>query len=289
MDGITFAWVLAATLLGGIQLFFQKVVAQQRRNSALNGMLMYGISGFAAFILLFLFYSVPEKWQYVAFFGIAAGLIHAVGNFIRIEALRHIDSVIFFPLNKVLGPLLVVAGGVWWFGDALTTREYIGIALSLSVPLFLVSSVEHHRQNNLRLGLIFVVISTFLTSVGVLLTKQGLLHDADVLFIMGVSQFAGFVASAMIFFRERVVRDAANFGVSKHDLHLGLIAGVLAFLSFSALLKAMSTGAISLVYVIHAHYILVPIVLSIWWYQEHINTRKVIAVALSFLAITLLI
>jgi hypothetical protein len=41
--------------------------------------------------------------------------------------------------------------------------------------------------------------------------------------------------------------------------------------------------------VIHAHYILVPIILSIWWYGEHINTRKVAAVVLSFLAISLLI
>ena len=289
MDLTTVLWLAAATLLAGVQLFFQKVVAQQKRNSAFNGMLMYGLSGAMAFIILFALYSIPERWEYVGLFALAAGAVHAIGNFIRIEALKHIDSIIYFPLNKMLGPLLVVIGGVVWFADPLSTREYVGIALSLCVPLLLVSSVEHHRQNNLRMGLIFVVVSTALTSIGVLLTKQGLLYDKDVLFLMGISQFAGLVSSTIIFLREQAVRAGKNFGMSKEDVRLGLLAGVLAFLSFSALLKAMSTGFISLVYVIHAHYILVPIILSVWWYREHVNSRKVIAVVVSCLAITLLV
>ena len=72
-------------------------------------------------------------------------------------------------------------------------------------------------------------------------------------------------------------------------MKLGAITGVFSFTGFWMLLKAMSMGQISIVYVIHAHYILVPIVLSIWWYREHINVRKVAAVGVSFLAIALLI
>jgi drug/metabolite transporter (DMT)-like permease len=289
MDGTTFAWTLAATLFAGIQLFFQKVVASQGRNAALNGALMYGLSGAAILFIIFFWYDVPESINAIALFGLLAGITHAIGNFVRIESLRFIDSVIFFPLNKVLGPIIVVIGGVWWFGDALSARESIGVILSICVPLVLISATEKHRQTDLTRGLLFLVISTVLTSVGILFTKQGLLFDPTLFYIMGMGQLFGMITSLAIFFRERHVRASKHFGITSADLWLGALAGILSFASFYSLLKAMSLGQLSLVYVIHAHYILVPIILSIWWYGEHINTRKVAAVVLSFLAISLLI
>lgn len=289
MDGLTFAWTIAATLFAGVQLFFQKVVAKQGHNSALNGAFMYGLSGIVILVIIILFHEVPEDIRLVALFGLLSGITHAIGNFMRIEALRFIDSVIFFPINKVLGPIIVVIGGVLWFGDSLILREYIGIALSVSVPILLVSAAEHHRQIDLRQGLIFLVVSTLLTSIGILFTKQGLLYDSALLYIMGFGQLFGALTSLILFFKERRVRSMPNFGVTVADIKFGAIAGILSFVSFYALLKAMSLGEISLVYVIHAHYILVPIILSIWWYHEHIDPRKVAAVVLSFFAIGLLI
>ncbi|MEK7155883.1 MAG: DMT family transporter, partial [Patescibacteria group bacterium] len=289
MDGVVFAWTLGATIIGGVQAFVQKVVANQGRNSALNGFLMYGLSAVAAFVTLVLFYEVPKELFEIVVFGLLGGVTHAIGNFIRIESLKSIDSVIYFPINKVLGPLIVIVGGIWWFGESLALREIIGITVSICVPLILVSSAEKHRQVNLHLGLILLVISTVLTSFGALLTKKGLAYDETLLCVMLLGQIAGAATSLIIFLREKHVRDGKNFGITLADLKLGAITGVFSFTGFWMLLKAMSMGQISIVYVIHAHYILVPIVLSIWWYREHINVRKVAAVGVSFLAIALLI
>ena len=283
-----FFWTILSTLLGGIQLFFQKVVAEEKRPSALNGLFMYSLSGIAAFVILFTFYKLPSAWMLIAAFGLGAGALHGLGNFIRLEALGYIDSVIYFPINKVLGPLLVVFGGVMFYAEQLTAREYIGIALSLTVPLLLISAAEHHRQKDLRRGLIFVVLSTFFTSASVLLTKQGIIYDNDLFFIMGMSQIAGAISSGAILLKQRGATSSAVFHITKRDIELGLIAGVLGFFSWFTLLKALSLGLISLVYVIHAHYILIPIILSVWWYKDHINFRKAIAVVVSFLAITIL-
>jgi drug/metabolite transporter (DMT)-like permease len=289
MDSAIFLWTLAATLIAGVQMFVQKIIAAQGRNSALNGFLMYGLSGIAALVCLLIFYEIPDDLYWVSVFGLLAGITHAIGNFIRIEALKYIDTVIFFPINKVLGPFVVIIGGLWWFGEILSLREVIGITLSLCVPLLLVSTTEHRRQTNLRQGLIFLVVSTFLTSMGALFTKKGLFYDETLLVIMVLGQFSGAITSLAIFLREKHVRDGKNFGVTMEDITLGCVTAFLSFTGFFILLKALSVGQISLVYVIHAHYILVPIVLSIWWYQEHIDKRKITAVALSFLAITLLI
>ena len=288
MDQVTLLWTLAATLLGGLQLFFQKVVAEEKRNSAFNGFMMYGISAVAAFSILLLQGELPEGWLMASLFGLAGGIFHASGNFIRIEALKYIDSVIYFPLNKMLGPLLVVIGGVFLFGESLKAIQYVGIALSLSVPLILITSAEHHRQNNLRQGLIFVVVSTVLTAISALLMKQGTVFDPSVLLLLVYAQVAGAVSSAIIFFRQTGSSRLRVASLEKRDLQLGIIAGAIALFSAYTMLKALSLGLASLVYVIHAHYILIPIVLSVWWYGDHINVRKFAAVVVSFLAIALL-
>lgn len=288
MDQATLYWTLTATALGGVQLFFQKVVAEEKRNSAFNGFMMYGLSAIAALLVLFLQSELPKEWLMASLFGLAGGVFHASGNFIRIEALKYIDSVIYFPLNKMLGPFLVVVGGVFLFGESLKVIQYLGIALSLSVPLILISSAEHHRQNNLRQGLVFVVISTVLTAVSALLVKQGTAYDSSVLLLLAYAQLSGAVASAVIFFRQTGSSRLRIASIDKRDLHLGIIAGAIAFFSAYTMLKALSMGFASLVYVIHAHYILIPIILSVWWYRDHINMRKFAAVVVSFLAIALL-
>ncbi len=288
MDQVTLFWTLAATLLGGFQLFFQKVVAEEKRNSAFNGFMMYGISAVVAFSVLLLQGELPGGWFMASLFGLAGGIFHASGNFIRIEALKYVDSVIYFPINKMLGPLLVVIGGVFLFEESLKVIQYIGIAVSLSVPLLLITSAEHHRQNNLRQGLLFVVVSTVLTAISALLMKQGTVYDPSVLLLLVYAQVAATVSSAVIFFRQTGSSRVRIASIGKRDLQLGIIAGAIAFFSAYTMLKALSMGLASLVYVIHAHYILIPIILSVWWYRDHINMRKFIAVVVSFLAIALL-
>ena len=288
MDQVTLLWTLVSTVLAGFTLFVQKVVAEEGRSSAFNGFLMYGVSGVVALVVLSVIHDLPPQWSTIILFGAMGGAVHGLGNFIRIEALKYIDSVLYFPLNKILGPLLVVIGGVAIFGDSLTLLQYVGIGLSLTVPLLLVSSVEQHRQKNLSLGLRLLLISTLLTACSMLISKQGLLYGPAVLLMLCASQLAGTVASAAILLKQHGAGWSMITHASRRDVYLGLFSAFFGLLSAYSLFKAMSTGLVSLVYVIQAHYILIPIVLSVWWYKDHINLRKLAAVMVSFLAITLL-
>ncbi len=288
MDQVTFAWTITTTIFAGLQLFMQRVVAKEGRDSAFAGFLMYAIGLVLAAVLLIAAGELPDMWVYAALFGIASGAVHGFGNFLRLESLKDIDSVLYFPINKVLGPIVVVIGGVLWFSEALTMREYIGIAFSLSVPLLLISSSEHTRQNNLRRGLILMVISTFLTAVAMLLSKAGTNYDQAILLLLVSTQLAATVSSAIIFYHKRRPHPEYFTHLERRDFVLGGIIGILGFLSYFTFLKALSTGYVSLVYVIHAHYILIPIILSVWWYKEHINFRKLAAVVVSCLAIVLI-
>ena len=289
MDQTTLLWTLAGTFFAGVALFMQKIVAEERRNGAFNGMLAYGVTGLIAFALLLVsIQNVPANWGIVAFFGLTAGAVHGICNFLRIESLKYIDSVLFFPLNKVLAPLIVVIGAVALFQDNLSVVQYVGIALSLTVPLLLITSVERTRQKNLSLGLRLLVISAVLSAVSLLLTKQGLGYSSDILFILCMSQITGTLASVAILLRQH----GAGFAMFAHadwrDVKLGIWSGIFMFISSYCLFEALSTGLASIVYVIQAHYILIPIVLSVWWYRDHINMRKFAAVVVSFFAIALL-
>lgn len=289
MDSVAFSWTMAAMVLAGIQMFYQRVVAVERRDAAFNGLMMYVFSGIAGLVLFFaLGLPAPHDLIPVVVIACIAGFMHAIGNYYRMEGLSHVDTVIFFPISKVIGPLLVVLGGVVWFGDALGVREYIGIALSLMVPMLLISGAEHTRQNDLRRGITYMVVSAVLTSGAMLFTKEALSSGAGVLFFLGISQWFGAIASAFLYVRAGGLQRLRASGLSRRDLYLGSIAAVLTFVSFYCLMQAVSVGLVSLVYVIHAHYILIPIVLSVWWYGDHINLRKLVAVCVSFLAIMLL-
>lgn len=289
MDQVTLLWTLAGTVFAGIALFMQKIVAEERRSSAFNGLLAYGVTGIlAVFLLAFTLRDLPPQWQGIVSFGLLAGAVHGFGNFLRIESLKYIDSVLFFPINKVVGPLLVVIGSIALFKDSLSVTQYIGIAFSLCVPLLLVSSVEHTRQRNLSLGLRLLFISTILSAVSLLLTKQGLMYGSAVLLMLSMTHLSGTVASAAILLRQHGAGMAMFSHADRRDIELGILSGVVTFLSSYCLFVALTTGFASIVYVIQAHYILIPIVLSVWWYRDHINMRKLLAVMISFLAIGLL-
>ena len=288
MDQVTFLWTLAGTVFAGVALFMQKIVAEEKRSSAFYGLISYGVAGVIGSALLVFLPELPPHWRLLAVFGFAGGAAHGIANFARIESLKYIDSVLFFPLNKMLGPLLVVIGGVFIFGDSLKPIQYLGIGLSLTVPLLLVSSVEHQRQNNLSRGLKILTISTIFSAVAVLLAKQGLLYSSSVIIMLSTSQIAGMIASAAILWRQHGAGFAMISHADKRDVQLGVWSGVISFVSSFCLFEAMTTGLVSLVYVIQAHYILIPIILSVWWYKDHINLRKFAAVVVSFLAIGLL-
>ena len=287
MDTTTLLWTLAATLFAGLQVFVGKVVAHEKRDSAFSGIFTYGISGVIAIAVLLVSREIPSAWMPILLLGIVSGGVHALGNFLRIESLKYVDSVIYFPINKILGPILVVIAGVVVFGDSLSLQQYVGIGLSLLVPILLVSQSEHRRQHNLRKGVTFLVVSTAITSAALLIAKESYAFGPAVMFLLFASQIGGVIVSTTLFGHRNKSLHFPSL-VSRRDTILGFFSGALGFLSYFSLLTAMTTGYISLVYVIHAHYILIPIILSVWMHKDHIDARKLFAIVVSSLAIVLL-
>ena len=102
---------------------------------------------------------------------LAAALVTSVSAHIKIQVLHYIDSAIFLPLFKVLGPAIVIVFGLVFFGESFSVMEWVGLLVSLSVPILLVSRVEQTRQNNLTLGLVLIGVCAVTSAIAAALQK----------------------------------------------------------------------------------------------------------------------
>lgn len=287
MDATIFAWTLLATLFAGFHVFASKVTASKGLDSALNGVFGYGLASAISFGVCMYQGVWPAAWVMIALWALADGLVHSIGSITRIDALRYIDSTIYFPINKILGPLLVVFCGVLILGEHITPLQWLGIIGALFIPLLLIDRAEHRRQKDLKRGLVLCVVSTFFTGITIIVIKAGLAYADSFWLFMALANLFGALTSAFLYAKKhKFSRTALN--IPRHDIEVGLGVGLLGFLSCFALFTALQYGYASLVYTIHAHYILIPIFLSVWWYGEHINLRKFAAVVLSCVTLMLL-
>lgn len=289
-----FIFALASSVFAGIHTFSQKIAVERGYDSSL----LNAVSALVSCIGAVLFFTATSSWAHVPFglfeLGVLSGAVFIFVSVLRMEGLRFIDSAIFFPLYKVIGPAVAAAIGVAFLGDVLSKNDVIGIALSCLVPLLLISKHEHHRQKNLTVGLVFMLASTVLASISAGINAYAL-HSfpSQSLEIPLLAVAHGFTAlfGFALFTRKHTwshVREAYMSCLTRPFILFAIVVGGLQFLAFYSLLLALSGGALSIVYSINAHYIVIPVLLSVWLYGEHWNTSKAFALAVSIVALVFL-
>lgn len=288
-----FVYALLSTAFAGIWAFGQKASVHKGYDTVLQSALSGLLAALFAFALFPFAPSIPGSipgWFY--WLCILSGLLYILSSIARLEALKFMDSTIHFPLYKVIGPALVAAIGIGLLGDNVSQAGMIGIVLSCLVPVLLISRSENHRQKNLKLGIVFTLIATVLAA-GTAGLNAFIVADTAYLVIpvVVVSCFFGSLFGLGLFLRRHKMSEMRAAVVSNLTLPFVLtatITGVSMSLSSFFLLLAIAQNDVSLVYSINAHYILVPVILSVWMYKEHWNLQKGLALAISILSLVLL-
>jgi uncharacterized membrane protein len=160
--------------------------------------------------------------------------------------------------------------------------------LSVSVPLLLINNTEKHRQKNLFLGLVLLFVSTVFGVSQQISLKYILSIENNILLITTLTQFFAFLISLIILFYEKHKNNKAII-LDKENIKYGILSGIISVISFWTFMQAMAIAPLSIVYTIHAHYILIPIIFSVIYYKEHMDLRKFLAVLISMIAIAFLI
>lgn len=285
-------WFVMAVLSAitiGLFSYVSKVAAMKGYDSAL--FTLYGNVAAAFFALIAVLYvSGFSEWvPMMLYLALIGGVLHTVGQVIRMDALRYIDATIYFPLYKVAGPVIMLVIAMLFFAERFTSIEWLGIVLSLFVPLLLISHSEKHRQNNLVKGLWFVLFSAFFTAVAGSMNKVVADNGLNAYLFIFITVLFGITYCALQYWynhRKENVIAQSKAHTSTPMLGLAVLSGLFQYLGFITYILSLEYGAsLGIAYTINSLYILIPIVLAIIFFNEHWNTRKIFAIIVSILAL----
>jgi glucose uptake protein GlcU len=276
---------IASIFFAGIYSFLIKVAAMKNYNpSMVTG---YGYLAGAVFagIFLFLEWLQISDIKAIMVFAFINVLFYFFSTLTRIESMKNIDSVLFFPIFKTVSPILVTLAGIFLFHEALTTKEIIWIILWISVPLLLIWAHENKRQINLKKGIIFLMISSALVLVSTVMIKQVNLLELNIpLFVFFTMIFGYFIS---IISNKTVSKKNKNYE-TKNIFWFGLFMWIFHYASFYCFTRSLE-GNLAVAFTINSFAILIPIILSIIFYKDHFNLKKAFVILLSIISIILFI
>ncbi len=207
--------------------------------------------------------------------------------YFKIESLKFIDSIIFFPIYKVFSNVLLLFIGIIFFSEFLTVKQVIGFVIGLGVPIFLINGLEFKIQRNFKKGIflsfIVIVSGVLINFVSKSVTRLNL--NVDV-YVMLTSMFS--LVLAQFIFKKKNGKSKRN-GNTKVLLSYGLIGGFLIFMISYTYVYALKYGDLGIVYMVNSFNVLIQIFLSVLFYKEKISIRKIFAIVLTIVSLILFI
>ncbi|MCP4523756.1 MAG: EamA family transporter [Candidatus Gracilibacteria bacterium] len=270
-------WLIFAIITvftSGLHNFTLKVAAEKNYNVSVINIYSYLIGAiFLGFYLLFAGVEIDYSVLHIiALLALGNGLFFLLSVFSRIESMKNIDTIIFFPLYKTFGPILVTLVSLFFFKETLELKEIIGIIIGISVPLLLITSSENKRQKNLYLGVLFMLLTAFLTTITSGISKEVVLQDYNIITYLFLTSLFGLLFSVFsYFYSDKKKRKYHQGGIFKFSL----ISGILHLVTFFTFMGALE-GNLAVVFTIVSFSILIPIILSIIFYNDHFNKKKYI-------------
>ncbi len=286
-------WVaVGGAVVSGISNFFFKVAAKNECNAELYILYSSLTSMVITTTLLVVWPQQLFGFGWIAFVVFVAGMTSALAGSLKVYALRYIDSTLYFPLFKLIVPALAICIGVTFFEESFSAIEWTGLIVGLLVPLMLINRSENSRQENLRMGLLLILITGILSTITAVAAKYAIVAEVPVnttllLTVLGISLGAVFlivrkngVRKIPVLIKEETTSLLVKIAVLRSTF---IVTGVWAMLYAYSL-----GGTLSVVQTIHSMYILIPIVLAIIFYNEHWNLQKAAAIALSVVSLAFL-
>lgn len=291
MTEMWFLYAVAATVFAGINVFTAKVAAARNYNTKLFSALSSALAGILGVLIGVWVEGLAELSWTMLLIAFLIGGIYILGSILRMDGLRYIDAMIMLPLHKVVSPLLAILAGFLFFHEIPGQFEWIGLGLGVLVPVMLIHGGENARQNHLAKGLVFMLLSAACAAGTAAISMYGSQEYNSIILFTGLINGLGAILSFGWFYQQQ--RKKLRFELQK-TLHrdfilLTIITGGTLFCGYTAMLLAFEAGGLlGIVYTIHSFYIVIPIILAIYFYNEHWNLKKVGAVALTLLALLFL-
>jgi drug/metabolite transporter (DMT)-like permease len=255
-----FILAVASAFFAGFQTFTYKIGAERNYDVPL----LPAYAAFVSFVCLCIVMLIASDPFVVSFYVTTLSVflvaLFMVVNLLRNAALQCIDTAIYFPIYKVLGPFVVIVAGITFLSESFSAEEWIGILLSLTVPLLLISRTENGRQKDLLRGIKLLCV-TVLVAVGVTFIAKEIAVTADNIWTtMALQHLLMALLGASLFMyrcRNQNLRERIVSHTTVPFVRIALFMGVTQAIGFGFLMFAYKGGPIGIVYTINSLYILV--------------------------------
>ncbi|MCD5380574.1 EamA family transporter, partial [Candidatus Gracilibacteria bacterium] len=278
------SWVLYAIVslfIVGLYNFGMKMIAKRNYNTSFVTIISYSTASMIAGIYYFFTHQgnfLVEGFLIIGLFALLHRIFLFASTLARVEGLKNIDTTIFYPVYKAFFPILMTAISVFYFGESLSWYEGLGIFIGISIPLLLINKVENTLQSNLKLGIVFIIITTITAGLGSFLTKILTIKSLDLDLFIFLGYSFGVVISSLNykFLQKKTIKQYSQEGVYK----FGIILGIITLLGHYTYVYSL-TGNLAIAVTINSFSILIPIILSVIFYKEEMTIKKAFVIFLS--------
>jgi drug/metabolite transporter (DMT)-like permease len=280
-----FIYGILASIFGGLYSFSHKIAAEKNYSSSKITMynLFYGAI-FASILLIFNFDNF-NKFFLLCGFVIINTISYVITLVTRIDSLKLITSNIFFPISRILSSLLSLFVGFLFFNETITKNQTIGILIGFLVIILLIEKKENEKQKNLKKGLFLLLISSFALLLTQTTNKIVASYELGIFLFMFLANLLGTFNSYYLSHKEIKTKKKFN----EKNIHIvGFLTGLIQFLTYFFSLLALKTGSLGIFAVIYSFSIIIPIILSIFIYNEKLDLKKSIALFLMIVSMFLL-
>jgi len=192
-------FAIASIFTSGLHNFNLKVAAEKKYNISI-----INIYSFLVVIICLGFYLVLNIEQInssitlpILVLSSMSWLLFYLWIFARVESLKNVDAVIFFPLYKTFWPIIVTMISIFFFHEQLEIKEILWIILWVLIPILLVTNSEKKRQINLMLWLILIIITSILSAIGSWISKEVMIQEYNVALYLFITSIFWFIFSVI--------------------------------------------------------------------------------------------
>jgi drug/metabolite transporter (DMT)-like permease len=283
-----YGYTIIALLSFGVQRFLYKVSAARKCNTAWTTFAFMGtvaLIGFLSFIAMK--ETVPDV-LFLLFISLINSASFLAGTMATIEALKHISTSIVYPVIR-LNTGIVVIFSILYFKDSLSVYQIAGIIIAISVIVILTrygnnGAYEKIHERNIKAGFVLIFTALFSGAIAAISSKFAALHTGPLGFI-AVSYTMSTLFSLGL--RKRLQGKQENPS-NRDALIIGFCMGLVNFVGFYCLLRALSGGPLSIIISITGMYFVIAIIFSTWIYKEQLTILRVAGIVLTVISITLM-
>jgi drug/metabolite transporter (DMT)-like permease len=280
IEFIGIVYLLLATTFKGLMSFIGKSIAEKKFNSELITIYFYIFSLLISSIVFIIKgnYSF-QNFTFSIFLLIFISSIFLVFSIkISLKSLNELSSSVFFVNTRLISSIFLLIFSFYIFGELLTTKQFIGFFIGFFIFILLYDKKDKIKKNsNLKKGFIYLGLFIMIVIFTNLVSKY-LGEKVDIISIVLMYNIFSILISSFVF-RKSLKKLKSN--KNKNLIKYSFIFALSNYLSFLAILKALTLIPLIIAYKIFSFEIFIPIILSFIFYKEKITYRKIIALVLT--------